>query len=128
MYQVYDLPLKVFSLIFTILTNESTNFLLWSMLLVVYATGGLDCNIWHSFCLFESLFLGFLKEDLFYFFQIIFQDSFIFHISLLYCFILANITSMACLKQLSSNIVSEPSEFVCFIYQKLPFIYKMVWE
>ena len=42
---------------------------------------------WPAAC-YESLFLGFLKEDLFYFFKIIFQDFFIFH---LYSYIYAPI-------------------------------------
>ena len=62
--------------------------------------------IFHLFnCLFqvhydgESLFLGFLKEDLFYFFQIIFQDFLIFIYLYRIVLFLADITSMACLKQ-----------------------------
>ena len=52
----------------------------------------------------ESLVLGFLKEDLFYFLEIIFQD-FLFFISL--CRVVLLLADI--------NIVSEPSEFVCYM-------------
>ena len=48
---------------------------------------------------FESLFLGFLKEDLFYFFYIIFQDFLFFIYLYRIVLFLADITYVACPKQ-----------------------------
>ena len=47
----------------------------------------------------ESLFLGFLKEDLFYFSKWIFQDFLFFIYLYRIVLFLADITSVACLKQ-----------------------------
>ena len=67
---------------------------------------------------YESLFLGFLKEDLFIFLQIIFQDFKFFLLLLFYRVTLSWYHLWSLSKaMLSSNIVSEPSEFVFICFQ-----------